>query len=885
MAAKARYSIAILAVAFAVAIGTSLIPLWGQTFAFTTFYPAVVISTWYGGLWPGLLATALSTLSSAYFLLPPVGSLKVESWGDRLGLIFFILVQLLITFLTESLRRARFRAEEAQQKVIEASEHFRRIVETANEGIWQVDAAWRTTYVNSRLAQMLGYSVDEMLGRHPLDFAFEEDRALMGEKIAEGRQGRAVSGELRLRRKDSSELWIQANATPILDERGEHAGAFSMVTDVSARKRAESRLRLLSEASLTLASSLDFKTTLQNLMRVVVPAAADLCVVDLVDEDGLFKRVAAYHHDPKKAEFVDALERYGPARDPSLGVPKTFLEMGEPLLYVEMTDEMFQASAHDPTHLKLLRRLGGKSSIIVPLTTARFDKLRLVVDSGGGSSPPADDKAKFVEPRRLVGALTLTVTEAGRRYDESDLAFAGELGRRAANAIESARLFAAVQEASRRKDEFLAMLGHELRNPIAAMLNAHRAASAKHDAATVAQAHEILDRQIRHMSRLVDDLLDVSRITRGKVLLKREPVDLARLVRETCADLHEMVETSGLGFELDFEAGLPGLWVDGDRTRLAQMLTNLISNAVKFTNEGGRVTVGLRVADCGMKKSGRVGEWESGRAGEREVEESAISDPQSAILTVRDTGIGIEPGMLPRVFDTFTQADRTLDRSRGGLGLGLALVKGLAEAHGGAVEAHSGGIGHGSTFTLRLPLIAAPAKTASLTAKAQPGAGSRLSQGWPNDPSPPTGAPLTAAWPTALTEIEASAAAPVAAPGPLRVLVIDDNQDSADMSCLMLQIFGYTTEAVYSARKGIELVERTQPDAVCCDIGLPEMDGYEVARELRRRGYRGLLIAVSGYGQEEDKRLSREAGFDAHLVKPVEPEDLHQALKDLRQLV
>jgi PAS domain S-box-containing protein len=883
MAAKARYSIAILAVAFAVAIGTSMIPLWGQTFAFTTFYPAVVISTWYGGLWPGLLATALSALSSTYFLLPPVGSLRVESWGDRLGLIFFIFVQLLITFLTESLRRARFRAEEAGQKMVEAGKQYRRIVETANEGIWEVDAAWRTTYVNPRLAQMLGYGVEEMMGRHPLDFAFEEDRASMGEKIAEGRQGRAVSGELCLRRKDGSELWIQANATPIFDERGKSAGAFSMVTDVSSRKlaesereRAESRLRLLSLASETLAVSLEVETVMQNLARLCVSELADQCIVDIVNEDGVPELAAVARVDAANEERLRELRlRYPP--NPAKPSPLwEAIRENKPILLAEFDEAITEAATENEEHLALSRGMAARSAIIAPLT---------------------------IEGRTL-GALSISITDSNRRFDESDLAFAVELARRASGAIEKARLFAEAQEASRRKDEFLAMLGHELRNPIAAMLNAHRAASAKHDAATLAQAHEILDRQIHHMSRLVDDLLDVSRITRGKVSLKREPVDLARLVRETCADLRETVESSGLTLELDCEPALPGLWVDGDRTRLAQMLTNLISNAVKFTNEGGRVTVGLRIADRRLRieeewESGGVGEWESGEVGEWEVEESAIRDPrsavrnpqssvrdlQSAIVTVRDTGIGIEPAMLPRIFDTFTQADRTLDRSRGGLGLGLALVKGLAELHGGAVEARSDGIGRGSIFTIRLPLIAAPARTASLSAKARLGAGSRMSQGWPTDPSPLTGLPLTAASPTALSGMDASAVAPTAAPEQLRVVVIDDNQDSADMSCLMLRVYGHTTEAVYSAWKGIETVERTRPEAVCCDIGLPEMDGFEVARELRRRGYRGLLIAVSGYGQEEDKRLSREAGFDAHLVKPVEPEDLNQALKDLRQRV
>lgn len=220
--------------------------------------------------------------------------------------------------------------------------------------------------------------------------------------------------------------------------------------------------------------------------------------------------------------------------------------------------------------------------------------------------------------------------------------------------------------------------------------------------------------------------------------------------------------------------------------------------------------------------------------------------------------------------------------------MGLALVKGLAELHGGEVEAQSDGVGHGSTFIFRLPLIAAPEDADGLAITTQSESDSELREAWPADlpltelsPSNVLAGATTATLTTTDAASAAAGVAPKAAPGPLRVLVIDDNKDSADMVCMMLDFYGHKAEAVYSSRQGLEAIAQMQPDAVCCDIGLPEMDGYAVARELRRRGYSGLLIAVSGYGQEEDKRLSREAGFDAHLVKPVEPEHLDKTLQDL----
>jgi PAS domain S-box-containing protein len=368
----------------------------------------------------------------------------------------------------------------------------------------------------------------------------------------------------------------------------------------------------------------------------------------------------------------------------------------------------------------------------------------------------------------------------------------------------------ALKEADRRKDEFLAMLGHELRNPLAPIRNAvYLLRQVSGGDLLQLRAQEIIDRQVTQMARLVDDLLDVSRISRGKILVRKERLDLAELVRATVEDHRRGFEESGLSVALTL-SGEP-LWVEGDPTRLAQAIGNLLHNASKFTDAGGRITVEAR---------------------------RALED--HAEVVVQDTGIGIEPEMMERLFETFSQADHSLDRTRGGLGLGLALVKGLIDLHSGRVQAVSSGLGQGARFTIRLPLAEAP----------QPAA----------EPEP------------AATSSR-----------PLRILIIEDHRDAAESLQILLQLFGHEVDIALDGPSGLAAVRRFRPDVVLCDIGLPGgMDGYAVARELRADpGLAGLrLFALTGYGQEEDQARAREAGFDLHLTKPVDPAALRRLLAE-----
>jgi PAS domain S-box-containing protein len=371
------------------------------------------------------------------------------------------------------------------------------------------------------------------------------------------------------------------------------------------------------------------------------------------------------------------------------------------------------------------------------------------------------------------------------------------------------RRVAELAEADRQKNEFLAMLAHELRNPLTPVLNAvHILRRVGQDARMAERARDMIEGQVRHMARMIDDLLDVSRITRGKIALQVGRVDLAAIVERAVEATRPLFERQGITLEV--ERPPSPLPLEADPTRLEQVTTNLLNNAAKYTNPGGRVIV------------------------------AAAREGGQAVLRVRDDGVGIAPEMLPRVFDLFAQADGTLARSQGGLGIGLTLVRKLAEMHGGTAEASSAGLGRGSEFVVRLPIP--PGEL-----PAEPGDG------------------------------PASAAAPRAK---LRVLIVDDNVHAAESLAVLVQLWGHETHVAHDGPEALEAACEFRPEVVLLDIGLPRMDGYRVARRLRDEGFAGLLVAMTGYGQDEDRRRSRDAGFDQHLVKPVDLGMLEGLLAD-----
>ena len=353
---------------------------------------------------------------------------------------------------------------------------------------------------------------------------------------------------------------------------------------------------------------------------------------------------------------------------------------------------------------------------------------------------------------------------------------------------------------NRTKDEFLAMMAHELRTPIGAISNAVRVLELTHAAGEpAARAHEAIARQVGHISHLINDLLDVERVVSGKIRLTRQPLDMADAVRRAVATF-----TGNARLDRHIEIRTEPVWVDGDAVRIEQVLANMVTNAVKYTPPGGRI----RVALC--------------------------ADGADAVLTVEDTGFGIATGLLPFIFDLYVQADRTLDRAQGGLGIGLTLVRRLVELHGGTIVASSEGEGHGSRFTVRLKQVA-PASMPSGLAR----------------------------------PVERRAT-------PRRVLVIEDSGDAREMLRMMLELAGHVVYDAPDGIRGLELVKAVRPDVGLIDISLPIMDGYQVARRIRaeRHGREMLLVALSGYDAPGDASRSPEPAFDYHLVKPVDPDQL-----------
>lgn len=534
----------------------------------------------------------------------------------------------------------------------------------------------------------------------------------------------------------------------------------------AAAEESNRRLSFLAEAGAVIGGSLDFSATSRDVARLAVPFLAERAAVVLTGPVGGRETVVL-----ATAGGTGVAVMAGAGRD---GLPE-----------------------------EMARRLDDG-----------FDAVPAGSDASGGPDTKESPIVLAVplETRgHRFGALVLSRLSSGRVFAPADRYLVQAYAGRSASALLNSRLFQDVLLANRRKEEFLPMLAHELRNPLAPIRNAVEILGLmKIQDPGARRSIEIIDRQAVHLARLVDDLLDATRIAQGKILLRKEVCDLARIVRQSAEDHRPDLAASGIRLELE-DLGRP-LWVDGDPTRLAQIVGNLLHNAHKFTDPGGVVTLGARA----VAETGEV--W------------------------VRDTGIGIDGALLPHVFEVFAQGDQSLERSHGGLGLGLALVKGLVELHGGGITAASDGPGTGSRFTVRLPLVAGP-KTA--------------------EPAPQETA---------------------AARDRYRILVVEDNPDAAESTRELLAMMGHEVEIAGDGPSGLDATKAFRPQVILCDIGLPGgINGYDLARLIRQdASLHGIyLIALTGYGREEDLRRAQEAGFDRHLTKPVDGSVLRRALASL----
>ena len=683
----------------------------------------------------------------------------------------------------------RNRAEKALQ---DQREWLHVTLTSIGDGVLTTDTLGRVTFLNGVAQSLTGWAQDEAAGQ-PLEEVFriinehthQPIENPVKKVLAEGNIV-GLANNTVLIAKDGTERVIDDSAAPIRNAQGEVAGVVLVFRDISERRRAgealrrsEQTARFLAQASADLAELTDHESTLQKVTSIAVPSFADWCAVDLLEPDGTLRRLVVTHADPAKVKLAQELtERYPLQPDAQHGIPQV-ARTGKSELVKDIPDSLLAIFADDDEHLRILRKLGLKSYIFVPM------------QSKG----------------RMLGVLTFVMAETGRRYNEIDLLAAEDLAHRAAVAVENAQLYEALREADRRKDDFLATLAHELRNPLAPLRNALQIMKLS-DNGGGANVREMMERQLQQMVRLVDDLLDVSRINTGKIELRKERLALATVVQSAQEISRPLIETAR--HELTVNLPLEPLLVDGDLTRLAQVLSNLLNNAAKYTPEGGRIWLTVE------------------------------RDGSEAVMRVRDNGTGIPADMLPRIWEIFTQVDRTLERRQGGLGIGLSLVRRLVEMHGGRVDGSSEGVGRGSTFTVRLPL-----------ALIEP-----------------------------VRQKEEGQQAP--ASGRHRILVVDDNVDSAKSLAMLLQLTGNEVRTAHDGPSALEVAAAFVPDVVLLDLGLPGMSGLDVARRIREmpRLKDIMLIAQTGWGQQEDRRRSEEAGFTFHLVKPVDPAVLTKLLSD-----
>lgn len=705
-----------------------------------------------------------------------VGWLRLQ--GEHLGLydtrfgvtmLVVVLIILLLAILSWTLRTIAQHESALQQ----SERRVTAALESITDGFVTLDRDWRFRFVNAEAAAMLRKPVAELLGSSAWD-TFPE--AVGGSGYRE--LHRAAAERTTVEFDDFNPVlqrWFAARAYPTSD------GAIAIYfKDITARKQAEEE-RAADLAGMSrlqhLSTRLVQRGDLSSLLGEILTAAVDLTGatkgnIQFYDRETGQLRIFA--HQGFGPEFVE----YFAARGSPYGC-----ELAAQRIERVVCEDVASAPDWQGTEdLRVLLDDGIRAFQSTPLVS-REGRLLGVLNT------------HFGNPHRL----------ADRELRHLDL-----LSRMAADFIERSQAEEALRKADRMKDEFLAMLAHELRNPLAPIQNAVQVLRlSRPDDERIRSTTDMLTRQVGQLVRLVDDLVDVSRITRGKIELIRERVELSAVVHQAVEAVQPLVEAKDQ--DLDVVVPASPIWLNADFTRLTQVLGNVLGNATKFTARGGKISL---VAEC---------------------------EPDGGVaIRVRDAGIGIPADQLPRIFDLFMQGDTSLERSVSGLGIGLTLVKTLVEMHGGRIEAHSEGPGKGSEFILRLPTIPGPQELADASA----GNGERAAK-------------------------------------PRRVLIVDDNADGAESLARVLALSGHATHTAHDGLEAVTMAERFRPDVVLLDIGLPKLNGYEACRRIREQpwGKQMKLVAVTGWGQEAYRERSSNAGFDTHVVKPVDSETLIRLLQ------
>jgi PAS domain S-box-containing protein len=683
------------------------------------------------------------------------------------------------------------RAEEARARlaaIVESSEDA--IVGKTLEGVIR---SW-----NAAAERVFGYSAGEAVGQSitliiPPE-RLDEERVILSQL----RRGERIEHFETVRvRKDGQRIDVSLTVSPIRDETGHVIGASKIARDITARRREAAFLDGQKQVLELIARGAALPDVLAALCRLVENQSANGVLASiLLVENGRLRHGAAPGLPDDYNRSIN-----GAAIGPAVGSCGTAAFRRQPVYVSDIANDPLWENYRD-----LALPHGLRACWSQPILTGE-----------GG----------------VLGTFAMYY-RAPRQPEPGDLRLVDLITRTAGIAIERARAEAerramedALRETDRKKDEFIALLAHELRNPLAPLRNGVQVLRlANREADSGRRALEMMERQLGHMVRLIDDLLDVSRVSRNKMELRRCRVPLTDIVAAAVETARPLIDAGG--HEMTISLPQRPIFLDADLTRLAQVFSNLLTNSAKYTPPGGRIWLSASLEDD------KVTGWQ----GDRVTEEAS----HLVRISVRDNGIGIPADALPNIFDMFSQVDRSIERSTGGLGIGLALVKGLVEMHGGTVAAESRGEGQGSMFTVTLPVLA--------------------------DQSVP--------------EVPAGCGEAASGPG-RRVLVVDDSRDGAESLALMLRLLGNEVRTAHDGLEAVETARTFRPEVILMDVGMPRLNGLDATRRIREEpwGREVKIIALTGWGQEGDRTSSREAGCDGHLVKPVDLADLRAALSTL----
>jgi PAS domain S-box-containing protein len=733
-----RYLVAVAATAVAVLLRWLADPWLGEYLLFTPLFGAIAVAVWIGGWRPALVAVVLGLLAYNYLFIEPRGSFFIQHVSDFVALFLYLLTCSIIVGFGEGMRIAQRRTEEGRERL--------RITQASiGDAVIVTDTQGRVTTMNPVAESLTGWTQNDAEG-HPLDAVFhivnEHSREPVENPAKRAlREGVIVglANHTILIAKNGTQRPIDDSAAPIRDGRGIVSGCVLVFRDVTAKRDAEELLRK---------QQAEIRERLDELQAIYETAPVGLCSIDRdLRYVRINSRLAEINGLPVKDHIGKSIHEVIPDLaakiEPAL---RRILETGEPVIETELQGERPPQPGVIGTWLE-------------------------------SWYPLRDADGKIIGLNKVVLDITDRKRDEVRIYD----------------------LLRELKESDRRKDEFLAILAHELRGPLAPLRNMLEVIKqAEADAGVLRQARDTMDRQLGQLVRLVDDLLDVSRITHDRLELRTARVELVSILYQAVEVCRPLAERANQ----EFQVKLPEqqIYLHADAVRLTQVFSNLLNNACKYTEPGGKIWL----------------------TGERQGSDVAVS--------VKDSGIGIPADKLSSIFEMFTQVDRSLERSQGGLGIGLTLVKRLVEMHGGTVEAASDGEGKGSEFVVRLPILIENPQTVAVEPPARPMTLNR------------------------------------------RILVVDDNRDSATSLAMLLKMTGNETYTAHDGLEALQAAETFLPEVILLDIGLPKLNGREVCRRIRQQpwGRDMLLIAMTGWGQDEDRRKSQDAGFDYHVIKPVD---------------